>query len=133
MNLVQVIHQRWAADETLRALLPASRVTTGITVDPATPYAVIGQQSNRPIFQCSDGSSVDRVGLRVQVFHESYDAAAAIVDRLKAVFHLAQFPLAGSDKVLAMQRANDSERQQDDGLWQFVVDFDCIVQLATGV
>jgi len=32
-----------------------------------------------------------------------------------------------------MKRTNDFAKQLDDGAWQFVVDFDCTVQLATGV
>jgi hypothetical protein len=133
MNLSQVIHQRWAADGALSALLPASRLSTGMSVDPTPPYAVITRQSDRPAAVFSDGSAVDRVGVRVQVFHDNYDAGAAIAQQVKAAFHLAEFALAGSDKVFGMQRINDFERQGDDGLWQFVVDFQCTVYLAAGV
>ena len=44
MNLAQVIHQRWAGDGALSALLPASRLYTGMSVDPTPPYAVITRQ-----------------------------------------------------------------------------------------
>jgi hypothetical protein len=133
MNLAQVIHQRWAGDEALSALLPASHLYTGMSVDPTPPYAVISRQSDRPLAVFNDGSAVDRVGVRVQVFHDNYDAGAAVVHQIKAAFHLAEFPLAGSDKVIGMQRSNDFERQNDDGVWQFVVDFQCAVYLAGGV
>jgi len=133
MNLAQVIHQRWAATEPLNDLLPASRVFTGMSVDPTTPYAVISRQSDRPVAYLNDGSTVDRVGVRVEVFHENHDAGAAVVDQLKAAFHLAQFALSGSDKVIGMQRSNDFEHHNDDGLWQFVVDFNCTVYLTSGV
>ena len=131
MNLAQVIHQRWAAATALSDLLPAARVTTGLGVDPSPPYAAISKQSDRPIERFSDGSAIDTVRVRVQVFHESHDSGAAVVHQVKTTFDNTSFDLAGSDKVLAMQRANDFERQQDEGLWQFVVDFDCTVQLAT--
>ena len=39
MNLVQVIHQRWAAAAALDALLPASRVFTGLGPDARLPLA----------------------------------------------------------------------------------------------
>ena len=71
--------------------------------------------------------------VRVQVFQDNYDAGAAIVRQIKAAFHLAQFALSGSDKVLSMQRSNDSEQHNDDGTWQFVVDFTCTVYLTSGV
>ena len=41
------------------------------------------------------------------------------------------FPLAGSDKVVDMRRVNDSERQSEDGVWQFTCDFQCTVYLSS--
>jgi hypothetical protein len=133
MNLAQVIHQRWAADAALSSLLPASRVYTGMSIDPTRPYAIITRQTDRPVACFNDGSTVDRVGVRVQVFHDAYDAGAAVVHQIKLAFHLAEFALSGSDKVFTMQRSNDSEHQNEDGVWQFVVDFNCTVYLASGV
>ena len=133
MNLAQVIHQRWADAEGLDDLLPASRVTTGMNLDPSLPYAVISKQSDQVVERFSDGSAVDNVGLRVQVFHDNHDAGSDIVHQIKAAFDRTSFDLAGSDKVINMQRSNDFEVHQDDGTWRFVVDFTCTVQLATGV
>lgn len=133
MNLGQVIHQRWAAAEALSNVLPASRVYTGMSIDPTTPYGTITRQSDRPTAYLNDGSTIDQVGLRVQVFHHNHDAGAAVVHQIKAAFHQAEFALAGSDKVINMQRTNDFEHQNDDGVWQFVVDFKCTVYLASGV
>jgi hypothetical protein len=133
MNLGQTIHQRWAASATLDALLPADRVYTGLSVDPAMPYAVISKQSDRPLSRHNDRSGVDTVVVRMQVFHEDYDAAAAIIAQIKSVFDRSRFALSGSDQVLNMQRTNDSEAQQADGVWQMIIDFNCTVYLADGV
>lgn len=133
MNLAQVIHQRWAAAEALNSLLPAQRVYTGISVDSTTPYAVITKQSDHPLTRHNDGSVVDTVGIRIQVFHDNYDAAAAIVEQIKAAFDRTYFSLSGSDKVINMQRSNDFERPGDDGVWQMVIDFNCMVYLESGV
>ena len=133
MNLAQVIHQRWAADAALDALLPASRVYTGLSFDPARPFAVMSKESEKPVTRHSDGSAIDAVGLRIRVFHDHYDAGAAIAGQIKKSFDCAAFDLAGSDKVLDMQRADDSEKQTDDGVWQFTIDFNCTVYLAAGV
>ena len=130
MNLAGVIHQRWAAAEGLNGLLPASRVYTGMSVDPATPYAVIAKESDRPAVYHNDGSAVGTVGVRIRVFHDNYDSAAAIMDQVKSAFDRTDFALSGSGKVINMQRANDFELQEDDGLWQFVIDFHCAVYLA---
>jgi hypothetical protein len=133
MNLAQVIHQRWAADTTLNGLLPATRVYTGLSFDPLRPFAVISKESDKPETYHSDGSAIDSVGLRIQVFHDNYDAGAEIAHQIKAAFDRTAFDLAGSDKVLNIQRGNDSENQNDDGVWQFIMDFNCTVYLASGV
>jgi hypothetical protein len=133
MNLAQVIHQRWAANSALNNLLPAARVYTGLSFDPSEPFAVISKEKDRPETYHSDGSAIDVVGLRIQVFHDHYDAGAAILHQIKTAFDRTNFDLAGSDKVLNIKRANDSERQTDDGVWQFIIDFDCTVFLASGV
>ncbi len=133
MNLVQAIHQRWAASAGLDALLPVSRVYTGISVEGTTPYAVITKQSDRPWVYLSDGSTIDRVGVRVEVFHDDYDAAAAIMHQVKAAFDRADLTLTGGDRVINVQRLDDSERQDNDGLWRLTIDFLCTVFLETGV
>ncbi len=133
MNLAQVIHQRWAAATTLNGLLPASRVYTGLSFDPQRPFAVISKESEQPQTYHSDGSAIDTVGLRIQVFHDNYDAGAEIVQQIKTVFDRSAFELAGSDKVLNIKRSNDSEQQNNDGAWQFIIDVDCTVYLAAGV
>ena len=133
MNLAQVIHQRWAADSTLNGLLPATRVYTGLSFDPTRPFAVISKESDKPETYHSDGSTIDAVGLRIQVYHDNYDAGAEIAHQIKKVFDRTAFDLSGSDKVLNIQRGNNSENQTDDGVWQFIMDFICTVYLASGV
>ena len=133
MNLAQVIHQRWANATPLNDLLPATQVTTGMSLDPALPYAVISKQSDRPVERFGDGSAVDEIGIRVQVFHDNHDSGSDIAHQIKAAFDRTNFDLSGSDKVINMERSNDFELQQSDGVWRFVVDFCCMVQLATGV
>ncbi|MGD0382455.1 MAG: DUF3168 domain-containing protein [Thermoguttaceae bacterium] len=132
MNLAQVIHQRWAADSTLNGLLPATRVYTGLSFDPARPFAVVSKESDKPETYHSDGSAIDAVGLRIQVYHDNYDAGAEIAHQIKKVFDRTAFDLSGSDKVLNIQRGNDLENQTDDGVWQFIMDFICTVYLASG-
>ena len=133
MNLAQVIHQRWAAAEPLNTLLPVQRVYTGRSIDPSTPYAVVSKQGDRPVARLNDGSAVDVLKLRVQVFHDNYDSGTAVVHQVKATFDRTDFALSGSDKVIDMRRSNDFEQQDEDGVWRFVIDFDCMVHLASGV
>jgi hypothetical protein len=132
MNLAQVIHQRWAAATALCALLPASRLFTGASFDPAPPLAVMTKQSDKPDSYQSDGSAIDLVVLRLRVLHVQHDAAAEIIHEIKKAFDRTSFDLADGDTVLAMQRVNDYEQQRNDGAWEMIIDFKCSVYLASG-
>ncbi len=130
MNLAQVIHQRWAAATALDDLLPASRVFTGVSVDSTMPYAVISKRSDRPAAYHNDGSALSTVGVRIEVVDDGYDSAAAVMEQVKAAFDRTDFALSGSDKVISMQRSNDFQRQEPEGVWRLVIDFVCTVYLA---
>jgi hypothetical protein len=133
MNLIEVIHQRWAAATALSALLPVSRLCTGLSPDPGTPRATVNKQSDKPTSYESDDSAIDAVVLRFLVFHDRHAEAAAIIHQIKAAFDRSTFALAGSDVVQLMQRVNDFEEQLADGIWQMTIDFECTVYLAAGV
>jgi len=130
MNLLEVIHQQWAAAESLNDLLAASSVYTGMSVEATTPYAVISKTGDRPAGRHNDGSVVTTVGVRMEVFHDNYDSAAAIVQQIVTAFDRTDFALSGADKAINVQRVNDFHRQEDDGIWRMVIDFDCTVFLA---
>jgi hypothetical protein len=126
VNLLAAIHQRWSLTPSLCAVLPAARASTGASADPAVPRAVISKQNDRPLLAANDGSAVDAVGVRIAVFHASHDAAAAIVAEIKAVFDRADFAVEGG-RVINMRREDNSEQQDDDGLWQMAIHFICHV------
>jgi hypothetical protein len=130
MNLMQVIHQRWVANASLNVLLPAARVYTGLNCDPTLPFAVISKESRKPVSYHSDGSAIDSVVVRIIVINDHYDAGAEIAEKIKSAFDRTTFDLSGGDKVLDIQRKNDSEQQNDAGLWQFTIDFSCTIYLA---
>ncbi len=129
MNLAQVLHQRWAADESLNALLPAERVFTGTSVTPAMPLAVISRARARPAVQFADGAGLDTVEVRIELYDPSYDASLAVLAALKRAFDRTRFDLAGAGKVLYMRRTADHARQEPDGTWRTTVEFDCTVLL----
>jgi len=132
MNLTQILHQRWSADATLDAALPAGRVFTGPSVDPATPFAVITQLGARPIRSFGDGSVLDAVVIRVELFHDSYDAATSIATAMKDAFTGFAIDTELGDRLLAMRRDNETEHQAADGTWRMTVDFACTVYLISG-
>jgi hypothetical protein len=133
MNLAKYLHLRWADVPELNELLPVEKVFTGMSSDPAPPYAAISKESERPFTRHNDGSAIDKVVMRIQVFHDEYDAGAAVLHEIKSAFERAAFDLDDGDKVLDMLRIDDTEKQLDAGTWQFSVDFQCLVYLPEGV
>jgi len=133
MNLLEIIHQRWAATSELDDSLSVERVFTGLSVDRDVPYAVIRKRADRPLSRHNDGSAASKVALRFEIFHDDHDAALAIMDQVKTAFDSAAFDLDGDDKVLDMRRVDDWQTQGDDRVWQLTIDFDCTIHLAAGV
>lgn len=127
VSLLGTIHQRWAAAAPLSGLLPASRVYTGSSVAPAPPLALIKKESDRPLATYNDGSATAAVAVQIEVYHASYDAAAAIVEQVRAAFDNAAFDLGDGDRVIHMRRTNGAEEQTPDGVWQITTEFECIV------
>jgi hypothetical protein len=78
------------------------------------------------------GDALDEVTLRVNVWHEEYDAGRAIAEEVKAAFDRSSFALSGSDRVVQMLRTNDFASQHDDGAWQFTTEFLVQVYLPSG-
>lgn len=132
MNLEQVVHQRWAASEGLSSLLPAGNVKTGRSFDGSVPYASIARLGNRTAFRTNAGDALDEVTLRINVWHDEYDAGRAIMEQVNATFDRSDFALSGGDHVVQMRRTDDSASQHDDGTWQFTVEFLVQVHLPSG-
>ena len=137
MNIGQVLHTRWAADGTLNGLLDSSKVTTGtyFAADPGFPFATITRPGDTTEGYDNSGAAEEHVTIRVTVYHhrDNHDEGLVIADAVKSAFDRTNFDLSGSDKVLNMQRTGYAELQDEDDNWYFVVDFLCMIHLATGV
>jgi hypothetical protein len=132
MNLEQVIHQRWAESDSLASLLLADRVKTGRSFGHSLPYATLTRTRAQTAFRTNAGDALDEVRLRIDVWHDDYDAGRAIVEQVKATFDRGDFALDGGDRVVQMRRTDDSASQHADGAWQFTVEFLAQVYLSSG-
>ena len=132
MNLAKYLHERWAAADDLNGLLPEEKVFTGMSSDPAPPYAVISQEGRKPFTRHSDGSALDKVLVRIQVFHGQYDAGPGIIREINRAFEGSSFDLDDGCKVFNMLRTDQREKQLEPGVWQFILDFQCTVFLPEG-
>ena len=127
MNLEQAIHERWAADAALAALVPAARVTTGRSLRTARPYVTILPERAQTSVRSNAGETIEEITLRMNVWHDDYGAARAVVERIRAVFNGVGFALSGARRVLHMRRLSESALQHADGVWQLSVRFVALV------
>lgn len=132
MNLEQAIHLRWAATNALADLLPAERVKTGRSLGHAVPYLTLARTSSKPALSSNSGDSLDEVVLRFDLWHDDHDLGRAIVEQIEIAFHRVDFSLAGQDRVVSMRRVDRADRQHDDGVWQFTVEFLVLLLLPYG-
>lgn len=137
MNLAQYVHTRWAADGTLNGLLPVASVSTGryFAADPGSRFATITLPGGSYDSRHNDGSAVNRTTVRIQVHHDNYDLGLAIANAVLSAFNRSEFALSGTDRTINMQATGPPMELQNDETaeWDFVIDFDCLVHLATGV
>lgn len=123
MSLEQAVHQRWAADPALAAMLPPERFTTGRASEGPLPYATLARRSNRTVWRANSGDRLDETELAVHVWHGDYDAGRAVAERVRAVFDRAAFGLASGARVVQMLRRGDDAAQGPDGVWRFTLVF----------
>jgi hypothetical protein len=136
MNLAQVLHARWAANAELDRLLPATAVMTGLNIagDPATRYASVTLRGGGVESYANDGSSVDQVRVRIDVYDDDYDHGRTVADAVLAAFDRSDFALANGARVISMQKAGIPQEVQDpqSGRWSWPIDFHCRVSLPAG-
>jgi len=123
MTLEQAIHERWAADAALAALVPARQVTTGRSSRRQVPYVTMLREQARPVVRTNDGDAVQEITLRMNVWHTDYHTGRAVLDQILTTFDRSSFSLTDSGRVLHMRRIEDAVQQHADGLWQLTVRF----------
>ena len=119
MTLEQALHQRWSDNQTLNALLPADRVTTGRSSLGTLPRATICRESRCTVCRTNLGDILEDVTVTMHLRHESFDDGIAIIRQFLAVFDRSHFNLSENAKVLSLRRIEDTCRQANDNTWQF--------------
>ena len=127
------IHTRWAATVALNTLLDSSRLKTGLEfADYELPFCAVNKDGDSPLIRSNNAQTVDTVSIRFQLFHQSNADGAAIIHQMKIAFDRVAFLLTAPDGVIDMQRTNDFELQEPDGVWRFVIDFEAKVAVVAG-
>ena len=133
MSAEAVIHAWWA-DATdalavaLNTLLPVAKVATGTqfaeaddAIHAGLPFASLNRESSNDAYRTNCGRT-DNTLIRLQIWHEIFDAGNAIKEAAIACFDNREY--ATSDRqIVSIRRSNDFNLQEDDGVWQFLIDF----------
>jgi hypothetical protein len=125
MSIEATIHDWYAASASLVALLPASRFVTGHVQDETQqdlPYCTLNRESDAPSYRTNCGR-MDAASLRFQLWHEAWNSGNTIADAIVAAFDNGE-RTAGAITIHSMRLSNRFHLQEDDGVWQFLLDFD---------
>ena len=137
MILSDYIHTRWENDTTLNGLLDIAYFVTGthFREDPGSTYATLTFPGGDRLAWTNNGAQIVRELARITVHHDNYDTGRQIMNAVMSAFDQAEFNLSSSDEVINMKLNTTPTQIQDEetGEWDFVIDFDCIVDLADGV
>lgn len=119
MDVEQAIHQRWASDHQLTALVPAELFVTGRAegVD-QLPYVILQMPQRRTRINTSQ-TAIEETQVEFNVRTASLQEATEIIKRLRRRFHRQSFPLA-QGACLVMQHDVDRWVAEDDGVWSAV-------------
>ena len=128
MSLLKSIHTRWAADATLSALLPSSRVFTGnaeqAADEPTRPYATIATLvSDPPTY--TNTTRYGRRSIQFTLYEDAgrHDQCIALAAAVCDAFDRARFSM-DDGIALNMQLTGEPQELQDDrGRWYSVVGF----------
>lgn len=124
-SVEQILHEAFAANAYLVGLLPASKLVTGTAKGLATPYATINREGNAPMAR-SNGPRIDRTIVRVTVW-ATHSTGSALRDEL--IKHWDNWSSESTTpRVLSMRKQNDLAIEEDDGIWQFLIDFEVVTQ-----
>lgn len=125
MSLEESIFEEWATHYDLVALLPVEKCVSGDWQDdkdePPFPYATLNIEGTLNDSYTSDGR-YDSSLVRIQVWGEDKAQAKAIAKKLVDTFDNQHFARQG-ERVCVIRKDNVIPLQEEDGVWQYLVQF----------
>jgi len=119
-SIEQIIQDAYAANSYLTSLVPSAKFVTGTAKSLELPYITLSREGSTPSVR-SNSNRVDRTVMRFQ-FWGSHSVGTTVRDML-----IQAFDNWGDDssnpRVVMMRKANDLAIEEDDGTWQFLIDF----------
>ena len=122
MSLEQAIHQRWADNASLSALLPVERLTTGRSAGGEKPYATIQSLRRQSKLPTNAGNTVKEVAIELCLWHDDFDVGEQIVEYIQIVFDRAEFNLPDNSALVRMREVSMSATHKKDGDWRWKIE-----------
>lgn len=133
MSVEAAIHARYAANLAMTQLCPAAKFITGVhqRENQASPYGSLTRAGALASLWTSSGK-VTRHQMRFQFWPNSYGQGDQIKASVMSLFDNQSWTNEDTH-ISYMRLSNEFELQEDDGSWQFVMDFDVDAQTAMEV
>lgn len=90
------------------------------------PYATINVENNNSLYY-SNGGSPRRATVRVQLWHDSHAQGCELRAKLIGIVDNKNFTTSEA-AILCCRHENDFAVQEEDGVWQFIIDFDVMIE-----
>lgn len=112
----------------LAELIPLSKIAFGMLHDSTIelPYISIALEADSPQYR-SNVSSVDRPRIRFSLWHEDHSKGIEIREQIKALLDRKEF-ITSEARIAQVRKTNDFAIQEEDGTWQFTIDFDFMIE-----
>ena len=131
MSVYEVIHDWWGETVAITAVIPATQFVTGHVhdVEMPLPYATLVQDGGATMIRTNCGRVLKIASMRIQCWLENHATGVALQEVLKQTFEDQQHEIAGY-KIERMRLNNELHFQEDDGVWQFLTDWQVIWKLS---
>lgn len=131
MTIEQFLHQRWADNEQLAALVPPGDVLTGPSRRDRPVCVTIHRPLERPLLTTNSAESLRELHVVFTVRHPHYESALDLADAIAAVFHGSAFALDQQRRVLSM-RLGEQSVHHDDEHWQVAQTYRLVISTMIG-
>jgi hypothetical protein len=119
-SIEQIIQDAYAANSYLTALVPSAKFITGTAKNLELPYITLNREGSAPSVR-SNSKRIDRVVMRMQ-FWGTHTLGTTVRDMLVGAFDN-WGDESSNPRIVMMRKANDLAIEEDDGVWQFLIDF----------
>ncbi len=92
MSVEEILLRRWGASDSLCEIVPVSRVFSSTMAGAKKPFIVLLREIVKPTYPTTGTTGPATFTLRLELHHDSFDAAEEMLDRVVAELNGVRFP-----------------------------------------